>query len=104
MSYIPTWWEAVLLAGGSFRLWRLLAADTLLDWPRDWITGRDLWEVDGKYRQGLDIWLHCPWCSGFWITLGMWGAWLLWPIGTVVVCVPLALSAAVAITAKHLDA
>lgn len=92
---VPSAWATLLLALASYRLWRLLAADTILDKPRDWLTKRAKQHVSRGYRKELDIFLHCPWCLGWWICLAVWGAWQLWPHATLVVSVPLALSALV---------
>jgi hypothetical protein len=100
---IPTWWEALLLTAAAFRIWRLLAADVILDRPRDWLVGRDEWEARKNYRPALDQWLHCPWCFGFWISLVVYGTWVLWPTAMLLVAVPLTLNTGMAFMAKHWD-
>jgi len=55
------------------------------------------------YRENLATFLTCAWCAGFWISVVVWGAWLLAPHATLVAAVPWALSAAVGLVAKHLD-
>lgn len=96
---IPDWWEAVLLALASWRCFQLLALDDILDRPRRYVTRLDpRWKKDGdavgsKYRFELANFITCPYCAGFWITLAWWGAWLLWPHGTLVAAVPLVLHA-----------
>lgn len=102
MSDIPSVWEFALLAGAAFRVWRLLAADAILDRPRDWLTRRAKAEA-GEHREEVDIFLHCPWCLGFWITVAWWGAWLIWPHATVLIAVPFAANALVALVAQNLD-
>lgn len=99
---IPNWWEFALLAGASFRVWRLLAADAILDRPREWLTRRAKAEA-GEHREEVEIFLRCPYCLGWWITLGWWGAWLIWPHATVVVAVPWAANAVVGLVARNLD-
>lgn len=103
---IPGGWEAILLTLGSFRIWRLLAADTILDRPRDWLTRREQYfsdETQHLYRENLDKFLHCPWCLGFWITLATWGAWLAWPQGTLIGLTPWAISAGVGLVQRNWD-
>lgn len=47
--------------------------------------------------------IHCPFCVGFWISLAVWVAWLAW--GDVVYALaPFAISGAVGLIAKNLDA
>lgn len=93
----PSWWEAVLLAGAAFRVWRLLGADTVLDRPRDWLVRAD--DADG-YRQTLDEFLHCPWCLGFWVAVAWWAAWQAWPESVLACAVPFAVSAVVGLVGK----
>lgn len=100
---IPNWWQFFLLAGAAFRVWRLLAADKILNRPREWLVRRAQHEIPGKYRKEVDIFLHCPWCLGWWITLAWWGAWLVWPHATVLIAVPFAANAVVALVAQNLD-
>lgn len=99
---IPNWWEFLLLAGAAFRIWRLLAADAILDGPRERLTRRAKAEA-GEHREEVDIFLHCPWCLGWWVTLAWWGAWLYKPKATTVVAVPFAANAVVALVAQNLD-
>lgn len=57
-------------------------------------------------RYGADVaaeaadFTDCPWCLGFWISVGVWGSWRASPARTVRLAVPLAVSAAVGIVAK----
>lgn len=55
----------------SFRLTRLVTADTLFDRPRGWATR----------RMGLKAsdFLGCPWCVGMWLSAAVLTATLLWP-------------------------
>jgi len=103
---VPDWWEFLLLGLASFRLFRLIGYDTVLDGPRDrWLTRRSTVAAGkpGLYRRSLDVFLHCPWCLGWWVVLAWWGAWWLWPHEILVVSVPLALSAFVGLVTKNLD-
>ena len=103
---IPNWYVLILLALASFRTWRLLAEDDILDRPRRYVTRLSpTWQDDGDptgpdYRVTLGTFIGCPWCLGFWLTLAWWGAWQIWPHGTTVVAVPMALSALVALTER----
>ncbi len=84
---IPDAWEFVLLALSAYRTWQLLANDSILDRERARLTA------------GAREFLACPFCAGFWVALGWWAAWLLWPHGAVVAAVPFALSAVLVIVA-----
>lgn len=87
---VPSWWEVALLAGGAYRLWRLVAFDVILE-PFRGVVG---------VRQALGEFVGCPWCLGFWITLAWWLAWQAWPHGTLVVAAPLAMSLAVGLVSR----
>jgi hypothetical protein len=105
---IPSLWEFALLALAAFRVWRLIAEDTIFDGPRHWLVGLGYRWADGdplpkRYREHWGIFLQCAWCAGFWISLLWWVAWLVWPHATVVLAVPWAISAVVALVAKNLD-
>lgn len=101
---IPSPWIALLLLGASYRIWLLLAEDTILDRPRRWVVGLDPgWEegltLPERYRLGLARFITCPWCLGFWVALAVWGLWQIDEHWIEVFSVPLALSAAVGIVA-----
>jgi uncharacterized protein DUF1360 len=104
----PQPWEGVLLALAAFRIWRLIAADTIFDGPRKWIIGLGYRWADGdpipkKYREHWGIFMECPWCLGFWISVVVWAAWLAvddWAVG---LAVPWALSAVVGLVRENLD-
>ena len=95
---IPDWWEAVLLTLAAWRVFHLLAFDDVLDRPRRYITRlAPSWRQEGdatgeRYRERLAAFLVCPFCLGFWITVAVWAAWLGFPIETLWVAAPLALS------------
>lgn len=100
MKHVPDLWSFALIAVASYRVWRLIAEDTILDKPRRYVLRLGQWQ-DGEmapleYRAKLAEFLTCPWCLGWWIALAWWGAWLAWEEWAVVVAVPFALSAAVA--------
>jgi hypothetical protein len=101
---VPGWWASLLLALAAFRTYRLLAKDVILDQIRSRIVGLHGWKegkpVPASYRQGLGEFIVCPWCLGFWVSIGWWGAWQLWPNGALVVAVPFAISAVVGLVAQ----
>jgi len=103
---VPDWWQAVLLAGASWRTWRLLAQDVILDPLRSRLFGLQGWEegqpVPDSYREGLAEFVTCPACFGFWITAAWWGAWQMFPHATEVAG-GLTLLSAVVILVSHLD-
>lgn len=89
---IPNWWETALLALASFRIWKLLADDTILNAPRERILGG---------RERLSEFLDCPYCSGFWIALAWWGAWEWQPRWTLISASPWAINAASGLISTH---
>lgn len=103
----PSPFVALLLFGGAFRIYRLLAKDVILDGPRGWALGLAGWQpgapIPAKYREKWATFLTCPWCMGFWITLAWWLAWQQWPHAITVASVPLSINALLGLVAK-LDA
>ncbi len=102
---IPGWFPFILLSLAAFRTWRLVSEDTILERPRRYVTGLpQKWKegdsLPDAYREYISIFIECPWCAGFWISLLWWGAFQLWEHATVVVAVPLAISALVALIAE----
>ena len=89
---VPNWYALVLLALAAYRIWRLLAHDTILDPLRHLLV-----RAESKQEE----FLQCPFCLGFWVALAWWLAWVAWPHWTLVVAVPFALSALVALVATH---
>lgn len=60
--------EWTLLIGlATYRLWRLVAEDNILDGPRDRLYDR----VDGPVSRWFADMVSCVWCLGFWIAGGM---------------------------------
>lgn len=105
---VPSPWIALILVMGCYRIWRLLAEDTVLDVPRKWLVRLPRkWEegdpLPEEYRLKLAIFLSCPWCFGWWIVLSVWGLWLLSHHWTAVFMTPWAISAGVGITRHKLD-
>jgi hypothetical protein len=98
---IPDWYEIILLSLAAWRIFQLIAFDSILDQPRRYVTrlGKK-WEKEGdalpkEYREKWALFLQCPYCLGFWLGLAWWGAWLIWPYETLVAAVPFVISAGV---------
>ena len=87
---VPSWWGLALLGLAAYRTWRLLAEDSILDKQRLRLYQR-------IRKESVVTFVGCPWCFGFWIALGWWGAWQLWPHDTLVAAGVMALSAVVGI-------
>ncbi len=100
MSNVPSWWEALLLLAAAYRVWRLISYDTITETPRTWVLDR---YDPHRQRKYFSIFLLCPWCAGFWMTVIWWLAWLVWPHATLVVAVPWALSLAVGLLGSKVD-
>lgn len=98
----------MILTLGTFRLWRIVAADTLpiLMRARDWLLVGVEWDDEGRtlyYRRKLLAeWLECPYCSGAWFSVAVYLLWL-WTPEMLYVATPLAISAAVGILRTRLD-
>jgi hypothetical protein len=122
---VPPPYAFFLLALGAYRLTRLGGWD---DWPpiyrlRAFVIGEE-WvpdegaapELPGKtpdsevadvrpsYRRPLLAHLvHCPFCLGWWVSLGCYLAYLLAGRWALVALAPFAISGAVGLVAKNLD-
>jgi hypothetical protein len=97
---IPNWFELLVLALASWRTWKLLAEDDILNRPRRYVTGlNSTWKAGDptpkEYRYGLAEFITCPYCLGFYVALGWWGLWQAWPHGALVAASLAALSALV---------
>lgn len=100
----------MLLALASWRVFRLLAEDTILDRPRRYILRLGDWqEEDGEqnlpddYRFEWGVFLTCPYCAGFWISgisLALYSIIVEWHGLFAFLVVWFALSAIVALLAK----
>ena len=78
---IPQPYIFILLALIAYRVWRLLAEDEILEWPRNWIVRLpQTWEpgdtLPKAYREKLALFITCPWCAGAWVSLVIYGLWL----------------------------
>ncbi len=95
----PDWWEAVLLALAAWRVYHLIAFDTILDGPRNLLCGlpwawKDSDPVPRSYRARLGDFIQCPYCMGFHVSLAWWGAFQCSPKWSVILATPWAISAA----------
>ena len=109
---------AIILALAAFSITRLIVTDTfppiekLRTWffehfPHDGFSTlkrpvRGQWVAIGRgYTVNIGTWLgelvSCPWCAGWWVSLGSWISFVLWPTVTLAICVPFALRAIVGI-------
>lgn len=73
----------------AWRVWHLIAKDDITERPRVWALER----LDDKW----DDFIECPFCAGFWISLGWVGAYVLWPEGAVWAALPFALNSVVVV-------
>lgn len=87
---IPSPWVFALLALAAWRVWKLIAEDTITAPIRARF-------IDG--HEWRETFAQCPWCAGFWIALAWTVAFWLEPHWTTVAAVPFALSATVGLTA-----
>ena len=98
---VPNWWSATLLALAAWRIFHLLAFDTIFDSPRRKLLRLNkTWKQEGdatgeNYREAWGLFITCPYCAGFWIALAWWGAWQIWPHGTLVAATPFVINAGV---------
>lgn len=102
---VPNWYALALLAAAAWRTFQLLANDDILDRPRrkllriakNWHPGQP---ANAEYREKWGVFLTCPYCAGFWLSLVWWGFWQWQPHWTLVVAVPLAVNAGLVALAK----
>ena len=73
---IPSWYFFALLALAAFRVWKLIGNDAILDVPRRFAKKR-LERIDPH----LDLFIVCPWCSGFWVCVAVYTGWIAWGPG-----------------------
>lgn len=103
---IPSAFATLLLSVAAWRTFHLLAFDDILNAPRNILAGLPSnWKQGDpkqKYREGFQDFLECPFCFGFWIALGWWGAWAIWPHWTLVASIPFVLSAGLVAAQKYL--
>ena len=87
--------QFTILALAAYRTFQLVSDDTILDRPRAWLCKR--------LPEKFEIFIECPWCAGFWISLAWAGAF--WADERAVwVAVPFAISAALVFAKSAVDA
>lgn len=82
--------EFLILSLASFRLTRFFLADSLFDPIRNRI-----WDRFDPATTRIGYLFTCPWCLGFWISLGLFFCYTIVPLPTMWVGYVLALSAVV---------
>ncbi len=102
-------WQFALVALAAWRTWHLLAWDTILEPIRSRIVPADSTEFAPALgyrvvRSNLADFVECPFCLGFWVALAWVAAFWIEPHWTVIVAVPFAVSAAVALVQHIADA
>jgi hypothetical protein len=111
----PAPWAAAILALGVFRVVRLIGWDVfpVVARVRAWAVGETIRynvaenrdnAIYAYRRPTLNYFINCPFCMGFWLSLAIYGLWRWQPDYTVAALFPLALSAAVGLIGKNLDA
>lgn len=113
---LPIWVVILFLWLGSYSITRLVYKDDfpLFANPRKWLHKRfpptdTVWEEKpprGTWKRLPDNrhwvvvkghWLgdltDCPWCAGFWVSLGVWTAYLFFPVIVMLAIPPLAMRA-----------
>lgn len=114
MNHVPGGWAFLLLALAAFRVTRLIGWDEITARLRERILIKRAGGVMDSVRPRnvtlqrerdnmLTKLIKCPWCMGWWVGLAWWGAWLVWPNGTLIAATPWALAALVGLAAKNLD-
>lgn len=146
MTHVPGPSELALLALAAYRVYRLIARDTITEPARAAISYPDDQAVTldseihvlppappkptppGYEAHGLGFFpkgdritvapehllskplrvyvatlIRCPWCMGFYVSVAVWGAWMLWPRAALIGATPWAIAALVGLIAKNLD-
>ncbi len=89
-------WQFALVALAAWRTFHLLAYDTILNvWRRDYFFDN---------HPAIESFVQCPFCLGFWVALAWVAAFWLEPHWTLIVAIPFAVSAAVAMLQLIADA
>lgn len=121
---VPSWWTFVLLTLGAYRVYRIVARDTITEPLRAAVSMPDatavtLDDLEGSRVLFTRAWLddrpphplvvyvatliRCPWCLGFYVSVAAWVAWDVAPSWTTFLAVPFAMSAVVGLLSKNLD-
>lgn len=104
---LPTWYPVILIGIAAWRTFNLLAYDKILDQPRNWLLRLPRKWQDGdaipkKYRLKWALFITCPYCAGFWISLGWFGASQINLYWTTIATIPFVLNTVVIALAKIL--
>lgn len=99
---LPTAWVGVILALATYRILRLLMADTITDGFRRRLLNKD-GDVSTPRADWLDDLWGCAYCLGAYVSLVVFAVYELWPHTLPILAVPFALSAAAAMIGKNLD-
>ncbi len=97
-------WQFALVSLAAWRAFHLLGRDTITDPIRRWFAVEAETDEMEARRQAFFDFLACPFCLGFWVALVWVAAFWLEPHWTVIVAVPFAVSAAVAVVQSVADA
>jgi hypothetical protein len=97
----PEPYELVLLALAAFRVTRLIGWDDITEPWRHRLAGYD--DAPGAPRGLAARLVECPWCLGWWVSLGWWAAWARFEDETLLVATPWAVAALVGLAARWLD-
>lgn len=107
---IPEPYVLILLALGAARVTRLIGWDSITDPLRSRLTGHHHGGHKTGKRAGSKrdrptwmLFLTCPWCLGFWVSVAIWALWQEWPHATLVAVTPFVISEAVGLVVKNLD-
>lgn len=102
-------WPLLILILGVISVTRLITIDSIIDgwrerffvhWPHEGFQtktrpkrGQFITTSGGAYYVNIGTKLgeliHCPWCTGFWVSIGLFAAFVAWPVGTTFFLVPL---------------
>jgi len=91
-----TWQEFAVLALAAYRLFRLLAWDTLTRPLRERWFGPD----DAEVLAGYAYLVRCPWCLGAYVSVLVCVGWWIAPTATLYLAVPAAVSTLVGLLSK----
>jgi Protein of unknown function (DUF1360) len=105
---IPDWYSLLLVAFAAWRSFQLLAFDDILNRPRRWLLKLDPeWEKEGdevgdEYRLKWALFITCPYCAGFWISILWYAAWQVSDFWTEFVAVIFVINSLLIFGHKHL--
>jgi hypothetical protein len=71
-----SWLDVVLLVGLAARLIRLTVVDTIAGPARDLVRRAGLRAAGDRGLVWADDLISCPFCIGWWISVGVVGSWL----------------------------